>query len=595
MVNLLILMLERVGLLLIVVFLLSRLSSFRQIIHNEHGLREKLLLIAIFGAFGVISNYTGIEIGNGSISSHVWQLDVDYDSALANTRVLGVALGGLLGGPLVGAGVGLNAGLHRITLGGFTAVACGISTIFAGIVTGWIGKRFRKNEKKAPWQAVVIGIVMECIQMGIILLAAKPYESALALVQIIAIPMIVINGFGTLLFMLIIQSIVQDKERARALQTHKALYIADQTLPFFRQGLNVHSCREVAGIILRLTKADAISITDRHQVLAHVGAGADHHIPMQSLSTELTKQVLEQGRILTAKAKEQIQCFHPNCPLQAAIVLPLQVHSKTVGTLKLYFTNPNQMDQVEQELAEGLGNLFSTQLELAEAELQSKLLKDAEIKALQAQVHPHFLFNAINTISVLCRTDSEKARELLLQLSVFFRSNLQGARQTLIPLEKELEHVEAYLSLEQARFPDKYTVRLAIEPTVEKVLIPPFTLQPLVENAVRHAFAKMQAKRKGHVTIRGYKEKDDVVLSIEDNGKGIPTDLLDILGKHTVHSSEGTGTALYNIRKRIEEIYGGDAVFTIDSERNSGTRVVIRVPYSENRWGDQHVEGVYSR
>lgn len=95
-------------------------------------------------------------------------------------------------------------------------------------------------------------------------------------------------------------------------------------------------------------------------------------------------------------------------PLHAAIVLPLTSNGNTIGTLKMYFKSPAGLSQVEEELAEGLAMLFSTQLELGEAELQSKLLKDAEIKALQAQVNPHFLFNAINTISALCRTDVEK-------------------------------------------------------------------------------------------------------------------------------------------------------------------------------------------
>ncbi|WP_409342197.1 LytS/YhcK type 5TM receptor domain-containing protein [Paenibacillus sp. MBLB4367] len=595
MITLLILMLERVGILLIVVFLLSRMSSFRQIIHNEHGTRERILLIAVFGTFGIISNYTGIEIHAGVITSQGWQTEVAYDNAIANTRVLGVALGGLLGGPLVGLGCGLIAGLHRLTLGGYTAVACGFSTILAGLVTGMIGKSLQKKQKNTPWRAVAISLIMECFQMVIILAVAKPFDAAYELVQIISLPMIVMNGFGMLLIMLIIQSILQEEERTRALQTHKALYIADQTLPYFRQGLNIHSCREVAAIILKGTSADAISITDQHQVLAHAGAGSDHHIPMQSISTQLTRTVLEQGRISKAKSPEEIHCHEKDCPLQAAIVLPLKVHGKTVGTLKLYFTDPGEMNQVEQELAEGLGKLFSTQLELADAELQSKLLRDAEIKALQAQVHPHFLFNAINTISVLCRTDSEKARELLLRLSVFFRSNLQGARQMLIPLRKELEHVEAYLSLEQARFPDKYTVKLDIDPTLEEVPIPPFTLQPLVENAIRHAFPRMQAKRNGHVTIRAYKQNDQMVLITEDNGQGIPENLLSILGKQTVRSAEGTGTALSNIHKRIEEIYGGEAEFHMESEPGEGTKVIITVPLSQNKWGDQHYEGVYSR
>ena len=118
--------------------------------------------------------------------------------------------------------------------------------------------------------------------------------------------------------------------------------------------------------------------------------------------------------------------------------------------------------------------------------MQSKLLKDAEIKSLQAQVNPHSSFNSINTISALVRIDSEKARKLLLQLSQFFRSNLQGARNNTITLE-ELQQVEAYLALEQARFPDRFTIQYHIDSSCA-VLIPPFVIQILVENAIKHAF-----------------------------------------------------------------------------------------------------------
>ncbi len=589
MLNLLPLMLERVGLLLIVVFLLSRMKSFRSVIHNEHGLEEKALLIAVFGTFGILSNYTGIEIHKQFISTAVWQTKIDYDSALANTRVLGVALGGLLGGPLVGLSVGMIAGLHRFTLGGFTAVPCGISTIVAGAVTGLIGKRIRLRDKKSVWRAALIGMIMEAVQMGIILSMAKPFEAALGLVRIIGLPMITMNGFGTFLFTLILHSILQEEERTRALQAHKVLLIADQTLPYFRQGLNAHSCRKAAEIIYNHTDADAVSITNRNQVLAHVGAGSDHHVPFQSLSTQLTKNVLKQGQILTASSREQIQCSSGNCPLQAAIVLPLKVHQQTVGTLKLYFTDPGRMNRVEREIAEGLGKLFSTQLELGAAELQSKLLKDAEIKALQAQVHPHFLFNSINTISALTRTDPEKARQLLVQLGVFFRSNLQGARQTLIPLHKELEHVEAYLSLVKARFPEKFTIRTSIEPGLEDVLIPPFTLQPLVENAVRYAFPN----RKGQISIRVFQENGQMILVTEDNGIGMPQKLLDCLGKQAVKSAEGTGTGLFNICKRIEEIYGKEGSFRIENVPAGGTKVVIAVPLQNEKWSDVDAESLH--
>ncbi|RFU67352.1 sensor histidine kinase [Peribacillus saganii] len=593
MIHLLPLMLERVGIIIIIAFLFARLKVFRTIINNDHGTRVKLLLVIVFGGFGIISNYTGIEIQDNSVLESAWLMNVEPDNAIANTRIMGIGIGALLGGPVVGFGIGLIAGVHRLFLGGFTAEACALSAVLAGLAAGYIGNRRQKTAEITPWFAVGVGVLMEMTQMGIILLVTEPFEMAWNLVQLIGIPMIVINGFGTLLFMFIIQSILREEERFRALQTNKAFHIADQTLPFFRQGLNTDSCKEVAQILLRLTDADAVAITNDHGVLAHVGDASDHHVPGEGLATGLTKKVLGEGKIITARRKEEIYCFKEDCPLQAAIVLPLKVHNNTVGTLKLYFKHPSQLKEAEQELAEGLAKLFSTQLELAEAELQSKLLKDAEIKALQAQVHPHFLFNSINTISVLCRTNPEKARKLLLELSVFFRSNLQGARQTMIPLEKELEHVQAYLSLEQARFPNKYEVLFNIEQGLEKIALPPFTLQPLVENAIRHAFPR--SKKLGRVTITASSDNGLMHLTVEDNGRGVSGSELDLLGKQAVASKHGTGTALVNIRERLDGIYNMKAGFHIESEENKGTKISISIPLSRIGAEEHYAESIYSR
>ena len=142
------------------------------------------------------------------------------------------------------------------------------------------------------------------------------------------------------------------------------------------------------------------------------------------------------GHLKEAHSKEEIGCNNPNCSLTSAIVIPLMINQEVAGTLKFYFTNEYENTTSTKQLARGLADIFSSQLELGQAEMQSKLLKDAEIKSLQAQVNPHFFFNAINTISALVRIDSEKARKLLLQLSQFFESNLQGARNNTITLEK---------------------------------------------------------------------------------------------------------------------------------------------------------------
>ena len=210
--------------------------------------------------------------------------------------------------------------------------------------------------------------------------------------------------------------------------------------------------------------------------------------------------------------------------------------------------------------------------------MQSKLLQDAEIKALQAQINPHFLFNAINTVSALCRTDVEKARKLLLQLSVYFRCNLQGARQLLIPLEQELNHVQAYLSLEQARFPNKYEVKMYIEDELKTTLVPPFVLQLLVENALRHAFPKKQPVCE--VEVHVFEKEGMVHFEVKDNGQGIEEERLEQLGKMVVSSKKGTGTALYNINERLIGLFGKETMLHIESELNKGTEITFIIPKS---------------
>ncbi|CAM4053338.1 sensor histidine kinase [Bacillus wiedmannii] len=574
MLNLVLMMIERVGLIVILGFLLSHIRTFRRLLHRQDGYVDKLKLICIFSVFTIVSNYTGIEIAGNTIMNENWLQGVSSSSTIANTRIMGVGISGLLGGPIVGIGVGSIAGIHRYMLGGTTALSCAISSILAGVITGYIGHIFKKyNRAITPKFSAILSVFIVSLEMIMILLVV---EDGTSIVKTIAIPMILVNSFGSFILLSMIQAILRQEENAKALQTHKVLRIADKTLPYFRRGLTEESCKHVAQIIHRFTGTDAVSLTDTEKILAHVGLASDHHIPSHSLITGLSKEVLHTGKIMKAKSREVINCQHEGCPLQAAIVIPLTSHENTIGTLKLYFKNPNQLSRVEEELAEGLAKIFSTQLELGEAELQSKLLQDAEIKALQAQINPHFLFNAINTVSALCRTDVEKARKLLLQLSVYFRCNLQGARQLLIPLEQELNHVQAYLSLEQARFPNKYEVKMYIEEELKTTLVPPFVLQLLVENALRHGFPKKQPVCE--VEVHVFEKGGMVHFEVKDNGQGIEEERLEQLGKMVVSSKKGTGTALYNINERLIGLFGKETMLQIESELNEGTEITFVIP-----------------
>ncbi|WP_035051198.1 sensor histidine kinase [Carnobacterium pleistocenium] len=572
-----ILMLERGGLIIILAYILMNIPYFKNLLGNRRKVSTMVQLIVVFGLFALISNFTGVEIGQNQIRMDQPFTDLSVHSSLANTRVLTIGVSGLIGGPIIGVAVGLISGVIRYFQGGIDAYVYVISSVLVGLFSGIYGLKFiRKNAFPKVKEGLIIGAAMEGVQMMCILLLSTHFQEAIDLVQFIGLPMILTNSIGTGIFLSIIDSTLRQEEQTRAVQTHDVFQLTNETMPYFRSGMNEESCTQAAKIIQKLIKVSAVSITNTDSILAHVGAASDHHFPSKKIVTNLSKEVLRTGEIKEVHSHKEIGCDHPDCPLEAAIVIPLKVKEKTIGTLKMYFTDTSKLTFVERQLAEGLATIFSSQIELGEMELQSQLLQDAEIKSLQAQVNPHFFFNTINTISALIRIDSEKAREMLLQLSTFFRSNLQGARTNVIPLEKELLQVEAYIKLEQARFPDRYQVEMNIENGLNNILLPPFVIQILVENAFKHAFKNRKVHNLIQVTVN--KIDHNIFLSVQDNGYGIEKNRLGKLGKQSVSSEKGTGSALENLNKRLVSLFGDGAKLNFESSEQ-GTIVYCKIPY----------------
>ncbi|SIN84759.1 two-component system, LytT family, sensor histidine kinase LytS [Carnobacterium alterfunditum] len=572
-----ILMLERGGLIIILAYILMNIPYFKNLLGNRRKASTMVQLIVVFGLFALISNFTGVEIGQNQIKMDQPFTDLSSHSSLANTRVLTIGVSGLIGGPIIGVGVGLISGIIRYFQGGIDAYVYVISSILVGLFSGVYGlKSIRKNAFPKVREGLIIGAAMEVVQMMCILLLSSYFQEAVDLVKFIGLPMILTNSIGTGIFLSIIDSTLRQEEQTRAVQTHDVFQLANETMPYFRSGMNEESCTQAAKIIQKLIKVSAVSITNKDSILAHVGAASDHHVPSKKIVTNLSKEVLRTGEIKEVHSHQEIGCDHPDCPLEAAIVIPLKSQGKTVGTLKMYFTDASKLTFVERQLAEGLATIFSSQIELGEMELQSQLLQDAEIKSLQAQVNPHFFFNTINTISALIRIDSEKAREMLLQLSTFFRSNLQGARTNVIPLEKELLQVEAYTKLEQARFPDRYQIEMNIENGLNNILLPPFMIQILVENAFKHAFRNRRMDNLVQVTVN--KIDNDILVSVQDNGYGIEKNRLGKLGKESVSSERGTGSALENLNKRLISLFGDRAKLNFESSEK-GTIIICKIPY----------------
>lgn len=574
--TLFILMLERVGLIIVLAYVLLSIPYFKKVLKERNRWRNKLQLMIIFSLFAFISNFTGVEIsGDQQIVNQLF-IPLDVTSSLANTRVLTIGVSGLIGGTPVGLVVGLVSGFTRYLQGGSDPHIYVISSTLIGLLSGLFGKAsIEKMVFPLPIKGVYIGALTEMVQMAAILMLSSNFIQAWQLVQLIALPMILTNSIGMALFLSIIQSFNKLEQETKAVQTHAVLDLADTTLPYFRAGLTEEAAGQAAKIILDTMKVSAVSITDTEKIVAHVGAASDHHKPPHLILTDLSKEVIQTGDVKEVHSRTEIGCHVKDCPLEAAIVIPLTVRDNVRGTLKFYFTDHNDLTYVERQLAEGLGKIFSSQLEFGEVDLQKRLLQDAEIKSLQAQVNPHFFFNALNTISALIRIDSEQARDLLFQLSAFFRSNLQGARENLITIEKELEQVDAYLSLEQARFPDRFTVVKDIDDSVKGYSIPPFMIQILVENALKHAFKGR--KSDNEVVIRIASQEDKVEISVEDNGTGVKEAVLKDLGIRKVASDEGTGSAVENLNKRLVSLFGKESGLQIQTGE-TGTVLKSHIP-----------------
>ncbi|WP_419887103.1 LytS/YhcK type 5TM receptor domain-containing protein [Neobacillus niacini] len=574
--NLLITMVERLGILVMIAFILTRFPFFRDMIYQEKlNRKQQLTAILFFGFFGIIGTYSGLTLNTDSLEINRWTSNLNADEAIANSRVIGVVLAGLLGGYKIGLGAGLIAGIHRFTLGGFTGLSCGLATIIAGLLAGIF---YRKNKILKLRSAFVIGALAESLQMLVIILISRPFEKAWTLVEIIGLPMILANGLGCALFLLIIKSVINEEEKAGALQAQKTLRIAEKTLSYLRNGLTSHSAKIVCHILHNEMNTRAVAMTNLSEILAHIGLGHDHHRSESPIQTEITMEAIEKGEIVTAN-QESIHCREKGCPLGAAVIAPLKQRGDTIGTLKFYFRSEKEITPVTMELITGLSSLLSNQLELAEAEKSFQLAKEAEIKALQAQISPHFLFNTLNTILSLIRVDPGKARKLLVSLSHFLRQNLSVTTQSVTTLEQELKHVKAYLAIEEARFKDKLKVIYDIEDSALLETIPPLTLQPIVENAIKHGMK--DTERNGLVKITIQKQNKVTLVKVEDNGIGVSEDRASQICKSPILSETGNGVALYNVNRRLTIMYGNSSRLHIKSELSKGTEIEFCVPCME--------------
>lgn len=520
---------DRAALMLICLFFLIRIRLFRELLHKAaHTPKELLGVTAIFSLFALFSTWSGVPV----------------EGSLVNVRIIAVMSGGILFGPWVGIITGIIAGTHRylIDIGGVTAVPCFITSIVAGVLSGWIN---RKIPKARHWRAgILAGMACETLTMTLVVLWAPTTALGLDIVSKIGVPMIlgsVCIGF----IVLLVQSVEGEKEAIAGRQAKLALDIANKTLPLFRD-VNSESLRQVCDIIRHDINADAVAITNTARVLAYVGVGEENYHSSDDDISPTTRHAIDRGEIIIKNNDEA----HRTPEIHSMLVIPLWEKGIVTGTLKIYYCHAHQITSSLQEMAVGLSQIISTQLEVSRAEQLREMANKAELRALQSKINPHFLFNALNAISSSIRLNPDTARQLIFNLSRYLRYNIELKDDEQIDIKKELYQIKDYIAIEQARFGDKLTVIYDIDEEVSCV-IPSLLIQPLVENAIVHGI--QPCKGKGVVTISVAECGNRVRIAVRDTGNGIAEEMI---ARVEADEMPGNKIGLLNVHQRVKLLYG---------------------------------------
>lgn len=540
-----------IGLLVLIANLLLKSKTIQNMISQEkRSLKSQILLSVIFGGLIIISTCTAMDNGSYSL----------------NTRLIGAMTAGLLGGPVVGLYASLIGAVYAYVFSAPEAFA--MAAAFSTMMFGLLGGGFYPYFQRGKWRyqdLFLLACFAEICDMVCLIRFALPFQMALETVFQISVPMILMNSSGLLIFISSFDTVFvfQDLESSRQLQ--KATELAQKCLPLLSKGISdKENMQRLTEVMLGEVDWAGVLITDRNEITGNSQKEVTEGLGLGEGIPEIGQKAMESRELKTMYQVSITSPLYEFLKEYSVIAAPFIIRGQSIGCLIVWVKKRWVFGQSELQLLQYLVTLSSYQLAFAELEKQRAMRQKAEFKALQFQVNPHFLFNALNTISCVCREDAERARELLLTLASYFRYNLDYDAY-LVPLEEEIEHVKDYLEIEKARFEEKLVVTYEI-PEYTDIQIPTLILQPIVENAVRYGISRDGRRI---VEIRVKEEEDGYLVRISDRGKGISEEILEKLRED---EAIGNSIGLSNVHRRMKSLYGEEHGLDIRSSEN-GTEV----------------------
>ncbi len=344
-----------------------------------------------------------------------------------------------------------------------------------------------------------------------------------------------------------------------------ALHAAISTLPHLRRGLTARSAEHAVSHLRALTGAAAIALADTSAVLAIDGDGREQVRPGDLLSKLLSPAADDRVHFIP-----RLVSSDPSCPLHSAVLAPLIVQGKRAGTLIAFYRSVGRPSHHELRVVLEAASLVSAQVELSVFAEQEERLAQAELRALRAQISPHFIYNALAAVAGDIHARPEEARELLTDFAEFTRYLFRD-RRSYVTLGEEIDHVSRYVRLEQARFRGSLHVSFDVPEQTRSAVVPAMSVQPLVENAVRHGVERRAGSGRVQVTARV--AGSDVELCVSDDGVGMEPGRVD-----AALAGAGGGIGLSNVDGRLRATFGERYALRIESDPGRGTKAVMAVP-----------------
>lgn len=347
----------------------------------------------------------------------------------------------------------------------------------------------------------------------------------------------------------------------------QALRTASMAGPPLRNGLTKESAAQALPFLLALLETPGVALCDPDgRSLGTQGEGA-HHLPPVEETVRVALR-LDRRQLVTLAP-----CEVAGCPVTRAVVVPLVVTGDPAGALVVL--TGSAVGPFLIRAADETSRFIVTQLELADLDASRADLARAEVRALRAQISPHFIYNALTAIASFITTDPARARELVLEFADFTRYSFrrQGEFTT---LAEELRSIHSYLELERSRFGDRLAVTLRIAPETLSTVIPFLSVQPIVENAVRHGLEP--GERGGGIRIEARDDATHTEITVEDDGVGMdPEQLRALLNT----DADGAHVGIRNVDTRLRQLYGPGGGLVVETNTGAGTLVRMRIPKSQ--------------